>query len=96
MSKASVVFVGEPDISRLSRFIETTGWRLIKRGEEHEKNGEISGRIGNALAGNNRVLLRQSGMENSAGTGNHQHRDDRSGYQDDANSGGSERKRLTV
>ena len=93
----SIVFVGEPDISRLSRFMETTGWRLIKRGEKDEKkNREISGRIRNVPAGNNRVLLRQSGMEGRSGAGDHQHRDDRGGYQDDADSGDTEREGTPV
>ena len=92
----SIVFVGEPDISRLSRFMETTGWRLIKRGEKNEENRKISGRIGNVPAGNNRVLLRQSGMEDRPGARDRQYGDDCSRCQDDADSGGAEGKRIPV
>lgn len=95
--KTAIVFVGEPDISRLSRFMETTGWRLIKRGEKDEKkNREISCRIGDVTADSNRLLSGQPGMEGRSGARDRQCRDDRSGYQDDADSGGSERKRLPV
>ena len=92
----SIVFVGEPDISRLSRFMETTGWRLIKKGEKDEKNREIYSRNGSIPACNNGLLPRQCSMESRSGAGDHQCRDDRSGYQDDEHPGDAEGKRLPV
>lgn len=93
----SIVFVGEPDISRLSRFMETTGWRLIKRGKNDEKkNRGIHSRNGSVPACNNRLLSGQPGMEGRTGARDRQCRDDRSGYQDDEHPGDAEGKRIPV
>lgn len=93
----SIVFVGEPDISRLSRFMETTGWRLIKRGENDEKkNRGIHSRNGSVPACNNRLLSGQPGMEDRSGARDRQYGDDRSGYQDDEHPGNAEGKRIPV
>lgn len=93
----SIVFVGEPDISRLSRFMETTGWRLIKRGENDEKkNRGIHSRNGSVPACNNRLLSGQPGMEGRSGARDHQYGDDCGWCQDDADSGGIEGEGLPV
>lgn len=86
--KSTIVFIGELDISRLSRFMLTTGWRLMQKGEKDEKkNRELHGRNRNLDACNDGMLLRQCGMEGGAYVGHDQLRADRCGSQDDGHPG---------
>ena len=96
MSRTTVVFAGEPDISRLSRFMESTGWRLIKKGESNEKDRGISCRIGSSTPCDDGLLSRQYSVESGAGACRGQSCDDRSRYQDDADSGDAEGEGIPV